>query len=202
MQSLLRTAPLWLALALLAPSEARADEFPTVASDGLYVGARLEPGGALLLAYDLDIYLTGDRVVSLGPTASFSFLGEDGADQGRRQDWLLTVDFLRLKVSIAAEGRLRPYLSLGGGMTYASLPEQTSGAIDVVLADGTTTTAERRFGATEDFGGQLSFGGGLDVYLIPNLAFTVAIVGRLRLHEQERLPLFWSELMAGLRFGL
>ncbi|MCA9608184.1 MAG: hypothetical protein KC619_21390 [Myxococcales bacterium] len=191
-----------LLLASLWPSAARADEFPSVASDGLFVGARLEPGGALLLGYDLDIYLTGDRIVSLGPAASFAFLGEDGADQGRRQDWLLTVDFLRLKVSILGESRVRPYLAVGGGMTYASLPEQTSGPIDVVLEDGTATTAERRYRATEDFGGQISLGAGLDVYLIENLAVCFAITGHLRLHEQERLPLFWSEIMAGLRFGL
>lgn len=194
------------ALAVLAAASiaapAQADEYPTVASDGLFVGARLEPGGALLLGYDLDVYLTGDRILSLGPTATFSFLGEDGADQGRRQDWLLTIDFLRLKVGLAGSGRVRPYLALGGGMTYASLPEQTSGPIEVVLPDGTITTAERRFAATEDFGGQLSMGGGLDVYFLSNLAFSISIAAHVRLHEQERLPLFWSELMAGLRFGL
>lgn len=200
-RSAARAAALLL-LASLWPSSALADEYPSVASDGLFVGARLEPGGALLLGYDLDIYLTGDRVVSLGPAATFSFLGEDGADQGRRQDWLLTIDFLRLKVAILGESRIRPYLSLGGGMTYAALPEQTTGPIEVVLEDGTVTTAERRFAQTDDFGGQISLGAGLDVYLVDNLAIAIGIVGHLRLHEQERLPLFWSELMAGLRFGL
>lgn len=191
-----------IGVASCVPSAARADEMPTIASDGLFVGARLEPGGALLFGYDLDVYLTGDRVLSLGPALTFAFLGEDGADQGRRQDWLLTLDFLRLKVGFAAEGQLRPYLSIGGGMTYASLPAQTSGTIEVVLPDGTVTSAERRFSATEDFGGQLSIGGGLDAYLLPNLAVCVAVVGHLRLHTQERLPLFWSEVMAGIRFGL
>ena len=197
------TALVLVSLALLPASPAQAQDFPTLASDGLFVGGRLEPGGALLLGYDLDIYLTGDRVLSLGPAATFSFLGEDGADQGRRQDWLLTIDFLRVKVSIAdGNSRVRPYLSLGGGMTYAALPEQTSGPIEVVLEDGTLATAERRFAATEDFGGQISFGAGLDVYLIDSLAIAAAVVGHLRVHEQDRLPLFWTELMLGLRFGL
>ena len=190
-------------LSIASPIVARADEFPTVASDGLFVGARLEPGGALLLGYDLDIYLTGDRVVSLGPAATFSFLGEDGAEQGRRQDWLLTIDFLRLKVGIGGgESRLRPYLSIGGGMTHAAYPAQSSGPIEVVLADGSSVTGERRYGADEEFGGQISAGGGLDFYLVSNLALAVAVQGHLRLHERSRLPLFWTELMLGLRFGL
>jgi len=198
-----RLAFVALALAALSPATASADEFPTVASDGLFVGARLEPGGALLLGYDLDIYLTGDRVLSLGPAATFSFLGEDGATFGRRQDWLLTVDFLRLKVAVNdGTGRVRPYLSLGGGMTYASLPEQASGPHMVVLADGTFANADLRYDAIQDFGGQLSAGGGADFYLVENLGIAVAIVGHLRLSEQERLPLFWAELTVGLRFGL
>lgn len=192
-----------LALLVFAPSGAAADEFPTIASDGLFVGARLEPGGAFLLGYDLDIYLTGDRVLSLGPAATFAFLGEDGSDLGRRQDWLLTIDFLRLKVAINdGEGQVRPYLMLGGGMTYASLPQQDSGPRQVVLDDGTVTMAALRYDATEDFGGQISAGGGADFYLVSNLALALSIVGHLRLGEQDRLPLFWAEVMAGLRFGL
>jgi len=191
------------ALTLAPARSASADEFPSIASDGLFVGARLEPGGAFLLGYDLDIYLTGDRRLSLGPAVTFSFLGEDGSEQGRRQDWLLTLDFVRIKVGFTDAGsRVRPYLSLGGGMTYASLPSQTSGPIEVELPDGTVTSAERRYDALDDFGGQISAGGGFDLYMVENLAFTIAVMGHLRVHEQDRLPLFWSEIMAGLRFGL
>lgn len=193
-----------LAAALLGPNRARADDHPTIASDGLFVGARLEPGGAFLLAYDLDIYLTGDRVLSLGPAASFAFLGEDGSDLGRRQDWLLTVDFLRFKVALTEGGSpLRPYLFFGGGMTYASLPAQESAErMVLVLPDETPATARIRYEAIEDFGGQLSAGGGADLYFIDNLAFSVALVAHLRLGDQDRIPLFWAEVMAGLRFGL
>lgn len=192
-----------LVLGLGAPGAALADEFPTIASDGLFVGARLEPGGALLLGYDLDVYLTGDRVLSLGPAVTFSFLGDDGAQLGRRQDWLLTIDFLRLKVAVNdGTGQVRPYLSLGGGMTYASLPVQESGPHMVVLSDGTLANASLRYSSTEDFGGQISAGVGADFYLVDNLGIALAIVTHLRLSQQDRLPLFWAEVMIGLRFGL
>lgn len=188
----------------LAPSTAAADEFPTIASDGLFLGARLEPGAALLFGYDLDIYLTGDRFISLGPAVTFAFLDDNGVELGRRQDWLLTVDFLRLKVSlIGGEGEFRPYLFIGGGMTYASLPEQETEERDVlVLPDRTPATAVVRYPQTEDFGAQISAGAGLDVYLIDNLALSMGLAAHVRVTDQERLPQTWAELLLGVRFGL
>lgn len=202
----MKQAHLFLILALLAlaPSTALADERPTIASDGLFIGTRLEPGAALLFGYDLDIYLTGDRFISLGPAVSFAFLDEDGVELGRRQDWLLTVDFLRLKVSlIGGEGEFRPYLFLGGGMTYASLPQQETEERDVlVLPDETPATAIVRYPEIEDFGAQISAGAGLDMYLLDNFALAIGLAAHIRLTEQERLPLSWAEVLAGIRFGL
>jgi hypothetical protein len=200
-----RTAPLVLLVLLaLAPSAARADEHPTIASDGLFVGGRSEPGLALTLAYDLDIYLTDDRVISLGPAASFSFLGEDGSELGRRQEYLLAIDFLRLKVAMNdGHGPLRPYLFVGGGMSWARLPAQTSPPRDVLLVpDGTPAVAVTRFDAIDDLGALLSVGGGLDVYLVDSFGVALALAGHVRLSEADRLPLFWAEALVGVRFGM
>ncbi|MGE0784561.1 MAG: hypothetical protein AB7S26_02660 [Sandaracinaceae bacterium] len=194
-----------LALAAALPAtSARADNRPTIASDGLFIGMRLEPGVALLFAYDLDIYLTGDRLISLGPAASFAILDEDGVELGRRQDWLLTIDFLRLKVAlIEGDSEIRPYLFVGGGMTYASLPQQETEPRDVlVLPDLTPASAIVRYPAIEDFGAQISFGAGFDWYLVDNFALAVGLAAHLRLTDEERLPLLWGELTAGIRFGL
>ena len=75
---------------------------------------------------------------SLGPAAVVSFLGEDGAELGRRQDFLIAVDALRFKLALN-DGRraLRPFLFVGGGFYYASLPLQQSAPMQVTLADGT-----------------------------------------------------------------
>ncbi len=187
---------------VLAP--ARALAHPRVASDGIFIGGRLEPGGALALAYDLDIYLTGDRLLSLGPAATFSFLGEDGRELGRQQDFLFAVDVLRFKVALnGGDNWARPYLFLGGGFYYASLPEQRSDPYDVfVLPDGTPATAELRFSAIEDVAGLASAGGGLDLYFIENLAVAFVLTTHLRIGDQARVPLFWAEALVGLRFGL
>ncbi len=192
-----------LAVALF-PAAASADEHPTIASDGLYIGARLEPGGALLVGYDLDIYLTGDRLVSLGPAVTFAFLGEDGADLGRRQDWLLAVDFLRLKVSlIGGEGPFRPYLFLGGGMTYASLPAQETEPREViVLPDRTPATAVIAHPQAETFNAQIAAGAGADLYLTDSFGLSLGVAARVRLTDDERMPLAWGEAFFGVRFGL
>jgi len=195
--------PLLLALSAL-PATAAADERPTLASDGLFVGARLEPGAAFLLGWDLDIYVTGDRFLSLGPAATLAFLGEDGEELGRRQDWLLTLDFLRFKVSLTGgEGAVRPYLFLGGGMAYAWLPAQQTEAREVVLLpDETEAMAVIRYPEAEELAAQVSAGVGLDAYLADNFGLTVAVAAHVRLTEQERLPLSWAEILAGVRFGL
>ncbi|MEC7525365.1 MAG: hypothetical protein VYE22_36110 [Myxococcota bacterium] len=197
-----------LALALLTlplfAAPARADDHPTLASDGVFVGVRLEPGAALSLGYDLDVYLTGDRVLSVGPAASFSFLGEDGADLGQRQDWLLAIDVLRLKVALDdGHGAARPYIFLGGGLYYASLPEQRSTPREVFLVpDGTPATAELRFPGGDHYGGLLSSGLGLDVYFADGFGVAAVLASHVRLSDDGRVPDFWAELAVGLRFGL
>ena len=187
-----------------APSFAAADESPTTASDGLFVGARLEPGGALALAWDIDVYLTGDRVLSLGPAASIAFLGTDGADLGRRQDALLAIDFLRFKVALnGGHDRFRPYLAVGGGIHYAWLPAQRSGPREVILLpDETEAMAELRYEEAGVFGGLLSLGGGADLYFADNFGIAVSVIAHLRLSGEERVPLFWAETLVGIRFGL
>ncbi len=198
-----RSLGLVMLLLIAVPAAASADEFPTTASDGLFVGARLEPGGALALSWDLDVYLTGDRVLSLGPAITGSFLGTDGSDLGRRQDLLLSLDVLRLKVALnGGHDRFRPYLAVGGGIYYAWLPEQRSGPREVVLPDETVTTAELRYEQTEAFGGLLSIGGGADLYFVDNFGVAISLIGHLRLSGEERVPLFWVETLVGIRFGL
>ena len=197
-------ALLLIAALLVSASPARADDHPTLASDGVFVGVRLEPGAALSLGYDLDIYLTGDRVLSVGPAATFAFLGEDGSDVGQRQDWLLAIDFLRVKVALNdGHGAARPYIFLGGGMFYASLPEQRSEPREVFLVpDGTPATAELRFAADERFGALLSSGLGLDVYFADGFGVAAVLASHVRLSDDGRVPDFWAELSVGLRFGL
>jgi hypothetical protein len=187
---------------LLAPSPASAH--PTVASDGIYIGARLEPGAALALAWDLDIYLTGDRLLSLGPAVSFAFLGEDGRELGRQQDYLFSVDVLRFKLSLnGGDDWARPYLFLGGGFYYAFLPEQRSDPHDVfLLPDGTPATAELRYERIEDLAGLASAGGGVDLYVLDSFAIAASVVTHLRIGDQNRIPLFWAEALVGIRFGL
>jgi hypothetical protein len=198
---LLGTA-IFAGLLALAPERARAD-FPTTASDGLFVGVRMEPGAGLLFGYDLDIYLTGDRMFSLGPAAMVTVLDSEGADQGRRQDFMVTVDALRFKLALNnGQGELRPFLFVGGGFYYASLPQQQSGLMPVTLADGSPSSARRVFAALEDFGGHVSFGGGFDYYFADSWGLTLGYAIHVRVTEQERVPRFWSELAAGIRFGL
>jgi hypothetical protein len=190
------------ALCALAPDSAFAH--PRIASDGIYIGARLEPGVAAAAAYDLDIYLTGDRFVSLGPAVSFSGLGEEGVDQGRRQEYLFAVDVLRVKVALnGGTDWVRPYLLAGGGFYYASLPEQRSAPRDVFLVpDGTAAVAELRYGALGVWGGLASVGAGADFYVVDSFALGLVLVAHVRLDDQERMPRFWSEALVGVRFGV
>ena len=203
-----RITPLALSVALLAaavtPQTARADRYPTISSDGLFFGARLDPGAALSLAYDLDIYLTGDRFLSVGPAVTFSFLGEDGSGDGQRQDWLLAIDFLRFKVAVTGpDGPFRVYVLIGGGMYLANLPEQESEELDVVLVpDGTPARAVIRYGALEGFGGLLTIGAGADWYLVDNFAIALQLVVSVRASEESRVPDYWGQALLGIRFGL
>jgi hypothetical protein len=141
--------------------------------------------------------------VSIGPGASFSFLGEDGAEDGRRQEYLLAVDVLRVKVALnGGEDWLRPYLFVGGGFYWARLPDQQSELRDVVLEDGTRTTARFVYDGIEDAGGLGSIGAGLDMYVVDSFAIALLVVTHLRFSETDRVPLFWAETHLGLRFGL
>ncbi|MBZ0115490.1 MAG: hypothetical protein K8H88_00745 [Sandaracinaceae bacterium] len=185
------------------PLSAHAQRGPRIASDGLFIGARLEPGAALAVGWDLDVYVTGDRALSLGPAITFAFLGEDGVDLGRRQDFLFAVDALRFKASMMPNSEIRPYVFLGGGFYYAQLPAQQSGPRTVlVLPDRTPAMALLDYAYREAAGGLLSGGIGFDGYLTSSFGLSVVVAAHIRLSDDDRVPLAWADAMLGIRFGL
>src|SRR4051794_33538176 len=107
-------------------AEARAHRRTRLASDGLYLGARIGPGIAPLAAWDLDVYLSPPHVASIGPAVSIAMLASEPAAPGMRQTLLLTVDVFRFKLGLAPpRSQVRPFVSLGAGFMYAQLPEQS-----------------------------------------------------------------------------
>lgn len=208
-----RSVPVLLSLSLLSfvcPPGARADtpeqerdEGPRVATDGLYVGARGEPDVALLLGWDLDLYITGTRAVSMGPAISLALLGEEPSAEGRRQEYLVTLDFLRWKFQLNRVGSpVRWHVLVGGGMYWASLPEQQGPMHEIVLEGGTTTTAFLNYPYVEGLGAHFSVGLGVDVFVGPSFGVSVFTLGRVRLDdEMDRIPRVWAETGLGIRFG-
>lgn len=190
-----------LAVFFAAPTLARADS-PRISSDGLYLGARFEPGVAFTLAYDLDVYLSRDRFVSIGPAASMSFLGSNGSELGRRQDYLLAVDVARLKISLTQEPSTRTYILVGGGFDIAHLPAQEGSLRDVTLASGTVASARLTFPEQSSVNGLISVGLGFDAYLNSHFGLATALVSHIRVGGDDRVPRFWAELLFGFRFGL
>src|ERR1035437_5146746 len=94
---------------IMAPHTALADRRPTMATDAFYVGVRLDPGAALVFAWDLDVYLLRNRAISVGPGVSLSLLGSP-ATGGRTQDLLVAADVVRLKVGVNSPGHdWRPF---------------------------------------------------------------------------------------------
>src|SRR5690606_37007095 len=149
-----RWAPIAASLAalLLFSGHAHARE-PRIASDAFYVGARIDPGVALLAGWDLDVYLSRDRAWSLGPGVMLSVLGT-GERAGMEQDFMLSADVLRLKIQVSEPGgSWRPYLMLGGGFSYAQLPAQTEDEVTFDELEKFTPML------TVGFGGDLFAGG-------------------------------------------
>lgn len=199
-----RTLALVLVLLALSPGQAFARERPTVATDAFVIGTRLVPRAALLAGWDLDVYLTHDRALSLGPAVSVAVLGPS-ASGGAEQKLLVAVDVARLKIGVnEAGGEWRPYFMLGGGFSYVHLTEQADPDVTVRLAldGGTDATGERRYEEVKKFLGILSFGAGADLFVGGPWALTLAMTTHVRLGGLDRMPELWEELTAGIRFGL
>lgn len=186
-----------------APREARADRRPTLVTDGFYAGARLEPGIALSMAWDVDVYLRRSRAASVGPAVSVSVLN-GLADPGRVQDVLVAVDALRFKLGPSlAGGEWRPFASLGAGFTYARLPAGERTGVEVIPSPGAMPVrGSIQYPALEAFSPLISLGGGVDWFTDGPIALSGQIVGRLNPIGPERLPVAWLEVQLGLRFGL
>lgn len=176
---------------------------PTVATDAFYVGTTIAPGAALTGAWDLDVYLTRDRMLSVGPGVSIAVLsGQEPA--GQRYDLLLGVDVVRLKLGVNEPGgALRPFFTLGGGFYYVQFPEEVVGVTGSTGEPGEDpVTVSETLAEDDEFGGLLTFGFGIDVFVDGPWGLTVAGLSRVRISENDRLPEIWSELLLGVRFGL
>ncbi len=183
-----RWAPIAACLAaLLFSGDAHARE-PRIASDAFYVGARIDPGVALLAGWDLDVYLSRDRSWSLGPGLMLSVLGT-GERAGMEQDLMISADILRLKVQVnEAGGEWRPYLMVGGGFSYVQLPEQTEDEVT--------------FAELEKFTPMLTVGFGGDLFAGGSWGLAMLLATHFHLSGEERLPLAWAEVALGIRFGI
>jgi len=172
-------------------------------SDAAYVGGRLEPDGAWLGDYDLEIYVTGigDTGIYLGPNVSFALGSDGGNEQGRRQEWLLSADVLRARWALVQYYGLRFLVLVGAGLWVASFPDQTTLPRQVVLMDGTTTTASEHFAGAFVPGGQLTIGAAVDWFWDARWAIAVYLLGHVRLDRENRMPAFWMELGLGFRLG-
>lgn len=193
-----------LVVLVIAPSTVWARDRPAVATDAFYIGTRVSPGAALLAGWDLDVYLSHDRALSLGPGVSVSVLGSE-APHGTKQDILVSVDVLRLKLQANTAGEeWRPYFMIGGGFSWVSLPAQSEEGVTVATGDGPddTTTGTRRFPQLDQFLGIVSFGAGADLFVGGPWALTVAGITHVRVGDIERMPDLWVDLVLGIRFGL
>lgn len=193
---------LGLGLALASSSASAQGNAIHATSDALYIGARAEPGGAWSFAYDLDILVTDPGSgVSLGPSLSVAFGGTSSTDLGRRQEYLLAADFLRVRVTIWQGYGFRGMALAGAGMTLASLYEQASLPHDAQLADGTPVVVTDHHPSALIPGAILTLGLGADWYWDAQWGVCAYLVGHIRLDEQSRIPALWVELGVGLRFG-
>jgi len=186
------------AVLLLVPVGAAQARQPRVASDAFYVGMRVEPGIALLAGWDLDVYLNSNRAVSIGPGVSVSVLGA-GERAGMVQDLLVAADVLRLKVQVNDPGgEWRPYVLAGGGFTYARLPEQV--VEGVTLSDG--TMGDQRLPSLNEYAPMMTLGFGADWFAGGTWGLALLLQTHFHLSGTERVPVVWSEIAAGIRFGI
>lgn len=190
------------ALGAAVTTEARADRRPSIASDAFYVGMRVGPGVALVGAWDLDVYLSRSRAVSLGPGVSVALLGSE-AQPGERQNVLVMGDVLRLKVQLnEAGGVWRPYFLVGGGAGFVWLRAEDNPSVTVTPPGGTPVTGRIAYGEVSEFFPAMVAGMGADLYLTNHVALAFCALSRFRLTGTERLPDAWAEMNVGVRFGL
>jgi hypothetical protein len=189
--------------AVCAARDARADRRPTLATDGFYVGMRVDPGVALLAGWDLDVYLMRDRIISIGPGVTLGVLGSPAAP-GRQQDLQLAVDVARFKVGLNAPGgEWRPFAMLGAGFSYTRLAEQRVAGVSVTPAGGgAAVSGEQVFPTLEEFAPIISFGAGADLFMNGPLGVTVLFASHFHPTGSPRVPDVWVDLALGIRFGL
>lgn len=177
-----------LAIVLASTGIARAEDEPTSISDGLYVGARVDPGVALLAGWDLDVYLRDDRAWSLGPGVFVAVLGV-GERHGMDQELLVAVDALRFEMQMSEAGGVwRPFVVVGGGASYARLRAQGEPPARLPAAEKITALA--------------TIGGGADLFTGGPWALSTLVQARIHLWGSDRLPVVWLEIATGVRFGL
>lgn len=196
--------PVWgLAIVACAPAICHADTLPTLATDGVYIGTRIDPGVALSAAWDLDVYLTRHRTVSVGPAVSISVLGT-AVDGGRQQELMVAADVARLKIGpVVGDGRWRPFLSLGGGFTYTRLAAQVMDNVMVNVPGAMApVVGSLRFPQLEEFAPLLSLGAGADWFTSGPIAISSQFVVHFHPWGTSRIPETWFEFQAGFRFGL
>lgn len=171
-------------------------------SDAVYVGGRLEPDGAWLVAYDLEILATDhNTAISLGPSLSFSFAADGGNEQGRHQEWLLACDALRARWAMLHQYGFRLSIVAGAGVWVASFYDQTTSLRQIVLADGTTVMGSEHFAGAFVPGGMITLGATADWYWDATWGLSAYLVGHVRLDQENRMPPFWLELGLGFRLG-
>jgi hypothetical protein len=188
---------------LAVPEAARADRRPTVATDGVYVGGRIEPGIALLAGWDLDIYLARGRQLSIGPGLSLAVFGTESNVAGRAQDLLLTVDVVRFKLGLGSPGAAtRPFVMVGGGFSYVRLREELQHDALVLNADHTWTRGDVAIPAVDGFAPIATLGAGVDVFPDARFGFTALMAAHIHPIGSDRMPLLWFDMAVGFRFGL
>ncbi len=198
-------AGLTIAALGVVPSIAHADRRPTLATDAFYVGVRIDPGIAMTAAWDVDVYLLRNRTLSLGPGVSISVLGSP-ATNGRQQDFLLSVDVLRVKFGASsASGEWRPFVMAGGGFSFVRMPAQMVAdvGVDVRGTNGTMrVTGTQTFPALDEFAPMVTIGAGLDFFSNGPLGATALLVAHFHPNGTSRMPDAWIEFALGVRFGL
>ncbi|MBL8679581.1 MAG: hypothetical protein JNK05_10465 [Myxococcales bacterium] len=171
-----------------APRSAHAiDDRPTIVSDAFYVGARAEPGWALSLGWDLDVYPTSDRAVSLGPGLAVMVLSSDPPSP-RTPEVSVALDAVRAKIGLNASGGLfRPFALVGGGFQWTRFAQRIEAPVG---------------GRDELFTGLFTVGAGADVWSRGKFGVTTMLVTRIRAFGSDRVPTASFEWCVGFRFGL
>ncbi len=179
---------------------AAADSLPEIATDAFYIGVRIDPGSALTMGWDLDVYLDSERAFSIGPRVSLSVLGTT-QDDGSTQELLFAADVMALKVGLNEPGgAFRPYLTFGAGFIYFDLPEQ-SVATTVTTDMGAMVEGMRVLPQEDGFGGLLTMGAGTDIFVQRHWGLTFSLLTHIGLTETDRIPTAWAVLQMGIRFG-